>query len=59
MVESFYDIMIPELENTELDNKWTPAEVNQILFRNFKNSVKAIEELAGLTRDDLYGFAKK
>jgi len=59
MVESFYDILIPELQNAELDNKWTPAEVNQILFRNFKDSVKALEELAGLTRDDLYGFNSK
>jgi SpoVK/Ycf46/Vps4 family AAA+-type ATPase len=28
-----------------LNYKWTPAEVNQILFRNFNNSTKSIEEL--------------
>lgn len=28
-----------------LNYKWTPAEVNQILFRNFNNSKKSIEEL--------------
>jgi hypothetical protein len=36
--------------------KWTPAEVNQILFRNFDDPTAALDELATLTSKDLYGF---
>jgi hypothetical protein len=28
-----------------MDGKWSPAEVNQILFRNFENSGQAMDEL--------------
>ena len=37
-----------EKDITDLDYKWTPAEVNQILFRNFNYPEKAIEELKSL-----------
>jgi ATP-dependent 26S proteasome regulatory subunit len=54
MVTSFYD---RELEGlTCEDYKWSPAEVNQILFRNFENPENAIRELNELTPTDLYGF---
>jgi len=55
MVKSFYDEEI-NVDFESLNEKWTPAEVNQILFRNFKDSSKAIIELCELTPNDLYGF---
>lgn len=55
MIESFYDTKI-ELSDDSLNEKWSPAEVNQILFRNFKDKEKAITELKTLTSTDLYGF---
>jgi hypothetical protein len=54
MVESFYDVKVEESLPSE--SKWTPAEVNQILFRNFKNMSKAIEELNSITPQSLYSF---
>ena len=58
MARSFYetDIVIPD--DPSLSYKWTPAEVNQILFRNFENSEEAIRELTSLTKTDLYGFSE-
>ena len=47
---------IPNAIDTEL---FRPAEVNQILFRNFENPEKAIEELLSLQTQDLYGFTDK
>jgi hypothetical protein len=40
----------------ELEYVWTPAEVNQILFRNFDKPEEAIQELKTLKPRDLYGF---
>jgi len=54
MVTSFYDKELDGL--TCEDYKWSPAEVNQILFRNFENAENAIRELNELTPTDLYGF---
>lgn len=58
MVESFYDGTIEsELwSNSSLNEKWSPAEVNQILFRNFNSCENALKELETLTVNDLYGF---
>ena len=56
MVDSFYDQTFEDWTAEDMDYKWTPAEVNQILFRNFKDSEKAIEELKTLQPRDLYGF---
>ena len=56
MVDSFYDRSYPLPEDEALEGKWTPAEVNQILFRNFEDPETAVSELVGLTRQDLYGF---
>ena len=54
MVASFYD---RELEGiTCEDYKWSPAEVNQILFRNFEKPENAVKELNELQPKDLYGF---
>jgi len=55
MVESFYDSKI-EAFSEDLNEKWSPAEVNQILFRNFKDQASALLELTNLTSEDLYGF---
>ena len=54
MVTSFYDkeIVLPEIP----DYKWSPAEVNQILFRNFDKPEVAVRELTELQPKDLYGF---
>jgi hypothetical protein len=56
MVESFYDVKIGSFEDS-LNEKWSPAEVNQILFRNFKNIERALDEIKTLTSEDLYGFS--
>jgi hypothetical protein len=55
MVTSFYDKQVT-LTDTNLDGKWTPAEVNQILFRNFEDPDAGIKELIELATKDLYGF---
>jgi hypothetical protein len=56
MVSAFYDREVPLPEDETLEGKWTPAEVNQILFRNFEDPETAVRELVTLTRQDLYGF---
>jgi len=54
MVTSFYDKEMSGL--TCQDYKWSPAEVNQILFRNFEKPENAVRELNELQPKDLYGF---
>jgi hypothetical protein len=54
MVESFYDKKSIGLQCE--DYKWSPAEVNQILFRNFEKPENAVRELNELQPKDLYGF---
>jgi chaperone BCS1 len=56
MICSFYDIAYINITDKTLNEKWSPAEVNQILFRNFKNMDTALKELSELTPNDLYGF---
>jgi hypothetical protein len=56
MIDAFYDRAVPLPEDAMVDGKWTPAEVNQILFRNFESPDLAVTELVSLTRHDLYGF---
>jgi hypothetical protein len=56
MVSSFYDGHMEGLDSPDLDYKWSPAEVNQILFRNFDKPNEAIQELVSLQPKDLYGF---
>ena len=56
MVNSFYDQTFEDWTNDSLEYKWSPAEVNQILFRNFKDSSSGIEELKTLTPHELYGI---
>jgi hypothetical protein len=58
MVHAFYDREVPIPEDESLTDKWTPAEVNQILFRNFEDPETAIQELVRLTRGELNGFAE-
>jgi hypothetical protein len=57
MIESFYDQKLEQELDESLNERWSPAEVNQILFRNFKNMEKAISELKSLTPNELYGFS--
>jgi hypothetical protein len=56
MVCSFYDINGITIDDAAVDGKWSPAEVNQILFRNFKHITSALKELEELEPNDLYGF---
>jgi hypothetical protein len=56
MVTSFYNDPLIKIEDEKLNGKWSPAEVNQILFRNFKNVDTALNELVELEPNDLYGF---
>jgi hypothetical protein len=56
MVNAFYDQDVPLPEDEALNDKWSPAEINQILFRNFGNPDTAVDELVVLTRKDFYGF---
>lgn len=51
MIEGFYDITEldhPIWDHPEIDEKWSPAEVNQILFRNFEDPQQAMDELLEL-----------
>jgi len=59
MLTSFYDREIEIPDEASLDYKWTPAEINQILFRNFEDPQKAVDELMTLTSEDLYGFKEE
>jgi SpoVK/Ycf46/Vps4 family AAA+-type ATPase len=56
MVRCFYDDPLIKIEDEKLNGKWSPAEVNQILFRNFKNVDTALKELVELESNELYGF---
>ena len=59
MVDSFYDRTFDDWTDESLDYKWSPAEVNQILFRNFTDPDESIRELKNLTSKDLYGFEQQ
>lgn len=62
MIEGFYDIRIENhelFERADIDYKWTPAEVNQILFRNFDDSVSAMDELLIVVPDNAYNFSNQ
>jgi hypothetical protein len=59
LVTNFYDQPFEEhpiWQETSMDGKWTPAEANQILFRNFETPQQALDELTTLQPRDLYGF---
>jgi SpoVK/Ycf46/Vps4 family AAA+-type ATPase len=53
MIEGFYDITDgvshPLFDDPAMDEKWSPAEVNQILFRNFESPQQAMDELHSLS----------
>ena len=57
MVLGFYDLEEVESEiwnREELDGKWSPAEVQQILFRNFEDPTSALQELVeGQTKEHM------
>ena len=56
MLNSFYDQTFDDWTTDDLNYKWSPAEVNQVLFRNFDKPDEAISELKMLNPADLYGF---
>jgi hypothetical protein len=58
MASAFYDRPIAIPEDPALDYKWSPAEVNQILFRNFTDPDTAVKELVGLVSKDLTGIVE-
>jgi hypothetical protein len=53
MIEGFYDITEGVshslFDDVKMDEKWSPAEVNQILFRNFESPQQAMDELHSLS----------
>ena len=53
MVSSFYDQQFEEWTTSELDYKWSPAEINQILFRNFKDPQNALKEIKNTSPNEL------
>ncbi len=60
MVDAFYDICMDEElfeERDDLDYKWSPAEVNQILFRNFHDHEAAIKELIAEDPTKMFKFS--
>jgi hypothetical protein len=59
MANSFFEAKIALPEDATLDGKWSPAEVNQILFRNFENPEQAVRDLVEMTQADLYGFREE
>jgi SpoVK/Ycf46/Vps4 family AAA+-type ATPase len=56
MLDAFYDQHVEMPDDETLDGKWSRAEVNQILFRNFAAPEAAVDELVNQTRASLYGF---
>ena len=59
MANSFFETEVSLPKDAGLDGKWSPAEVNQILFRNFGNPEQAARDLADITHADLYGFREE
>jgi hypothetical protein len=62
MVEAFFDVALDANvfgndEAAALDYKWTPAEVQQILFRNFGNPDAAIEQLRTESPQRLFKYS--
>jgi hypothetical protein len=55
MASAFFDQELELPDDPSLDFKWSPAEANQILFRNFGDPEAAIQELQGLTPETFYG----
>ena len=58
MAAAFYDRSVSIPDDPSLDYKWSPAEVNQILFRNFTDPETAIRELVELGQGDLAGIVE-
>lgn len=69
MVYAFYDITDDDISDTlrmcfeilddreDLDYKWTPAEVNQVLFRHFHDPETAIRELIAEDPTHMFKFS--
>jgi hypothetical protein len=56
LVSSFYEQSFEEhaiWKEPSMDGKWSPAEANQILFRNFETPEQALDELLLLQPRDL------
>jgi len=59
MMDSFYDKEFPDWTTDDVAYRWSPAEVNQILFRNFKSPETAIQELLSLQPHELSGIREE
>lgn len=56
LVSSFYEQSFEDhaiWKEESVDGKWSPAEANQILFRNFETPEQALDELMTLQPRDL------
>ena len=61
MYHSFYSEELSQSDKTRLesiDKKWTPAEVNCILFNNFYSPESSLDQLLNLQPDALTKFVK-
>lgn len=62
-LENFYDTKLSDVQYgkimdcAELDGKWTPAEVSQILFRYYTAIDKAIDTLIGEQPETLFTYS--
>ena len=62
-IEKYYDITLTEEQKNriyckELDKKWTPAEVGQILFRRIHDVDGAIDDLINEDPKELFKFSQ-
>ena len=58
MYQGFYDAEFPTDRINDLtDYLWTPAEVNQILFKNFNSKENAVDDLINKNPTDLFKFS--
>jgi hypothetical protein len=60
-VRDFYDEPLAEAEadllsNPLLENKWTPAEVSQVLFKYIDSKAQAIDALLNADPRELFSF---
>jgi DNA polymerase III delta prime subunit len=60
MYRDFYQLDIP-LDKINLieNNKWSPAELSQLLFKNFNNPINALEDIITLVPNQYFKFRLK
>lgn len=60
MYESFYEQQLTKEQLEKLEEyKWSPAEVGQLLFKNFANPDNALHDLTELNPDSYFKFGEE